>query len=111
MRRSRLLLLTLLPGYGLMTLSLTYSTPFLVNALQMLGYSMPGEVPYGSANTAIAMSNLPAFVVHLVVFTAGLEITIFAWVAVNLAFWLPVAHLIDNVLEKRRRRAARAGGP
>ena len=91
MRRSRLILLTLLPAYGLLTLPLTDVIP--------------------QASAVLLMSN-PAVVMIMFLldaFRVDLRLTPLILVASNLAFWLPVAHLVDAVLERARRRRAGRG--
>ena len=64
---------------------------------------------------AAVFANPTMFVVTIAVplFRAGPELAGVIIIVSNLAFWLPVAHLIDRVLEKRRRgsRSSASGRP
>ena len=114
MRNSRLLLLTLLPAYGALSLPLADAVP---QASAVLAYSNVGVAlimffmlyPHAAWWAASAISN--PWLVSLVgeLRFGGMYPALFAtsYVAANLAFWLPVAHLVDVRLEKARRRRAR----
>lgn len=104
MRRSRLLLLVLLPAYGLLSLPLIAVVREVAAALAI---PQPGMVPEVAA--ALVFSNLVVFfiVIYMNLLRLDPDVTILAFVASNLAFWLPIAHLVDMGLEKIRRRRAR----
>ena len=95
MRLSRLLLLTLFPAYGLLSIPSAHVVP--------------------PAETVLLLSNIVVFVIMLLIGELrlvggiGLVIDVVSYVAANLAFWLPVAHLVDAVLERARRRRAGRG--
>ena len=90
MRRSRFLLLTLLPAYGL--LSLPAASVF----------------SHVEAAQALLYSNIAALsvVLSLGLFRVDMPIIMAAFAVSNMAFWLPVAHLIDGRLQRYRRRRA-----
>ena len=87
MRRSRFLLLTLLPAYGLLSLPAASMVP---EAAQVLMYS----------NIAVT-----SVVFSLDLLRVDMPIIMAAFAVSNMAFWLPVAHLADRLLQRRRRRA------
>ena len=98
MRRSRFMLLLLLPVYGTV-MSLTLSVPF-VSELDtptwwVLALSNPITIVIMFSILLLRASEAPAYIIMIVS---------------NLAFWLPVAHLTDVLLEKARRRRARRRG-
>ena len=85
MRRSRFLLLTLLPAYGLLSLPAA------------------GMIP--EAAHVLMSSNIAALFIplSLSLFRVDTPIVMAAWAVSNMAFWLPVAHLADRLLQRRRR--------
>ena len=93
MRGSRLLLLALLPAYGMLTLPLSDVIP--------------------QASPVLLYPNVVAIAILLTIgelrFDGGMPLTVFiaSFVAAHLAFWLPAAHLADVVLERARKRRAR----
>lgn len=97
MRRSRLLLLMLLPAYGLFSSFLS-----IVN---FPGMDLAGVY-------ALLLSNPMIFVILISVplLRADEDTAYMILIVSNLAFWLPVAHLTDVLLEKVRRRRARRRG-
>ena len=88
MRRSRFLLLTLLPAYGLLSIPAIGVVP---EAAQVLMYS-------NIAALSVVFS-LNLLRVDTPIVMAALAVS-------NMAFWLPVAHLIDGRLQRYRRRPA-----
>ena len=90
MRLSRLLLLALLPAYGLLSLPAA------------------GMVPHAGAAQALLSSNIAvvSVVFSLDLFRVDMPIMMAAFAVSNMAFWLPVAHLIDGRLQRYRRRRA-----
>ena len=104
MMRSRLLPLVLLPAYGLLSFPLAGAVREVGAALAVV---QPGVV--SEVEAALLLSN-PAvlfIVLSLNLLRFDPDVTILAYVASNLAFWLPVARLADVRLEKIRRRRAR----
>ena len=96
MRRSRLLLLVLLPAYGMLStyilsLPLEIDTP----TWQVLALLNPITVVFMFSSLLLRASEAAAYIIMIVT---------------HLAFWLPVAHLTDVLLEKVRRRRARRRG-
>ena len=90
LRRSRFLLLTLLPAYGLLSIPAANVVPH-TEAAQVLSYS----------NIAVVLIEF-----SINTFRVDPPIIIAAFAVSNLAFWLPVAHLIDGRLQRYRRRRA-----
>ena len=84
MRRSRLLLLTLLP------------TGWALSMLATLNFELHPVAVFANP-TFVAVS------IAALLFRASPELEGVIIIVFNFAFWLPVAHLIDRVLEKRRR--------
>ena len=84
-------MLVLLPAYGMVSFPLTDVVP--------------------QASTVLIYSNvvvvLIMFLMGEIRFDGGILYGVTSYVAANLAFWLPVAHLVDVRLEKARRRRAR----
>lgn len=96
MRRSRLLLLVLLPVYGvLLSFTLHFSSDLDTLTWQVLALANP-MIIVSSISTLLLRTN------------GGIGYVIV--VVLNVAFWLPVAHLTDALLEKVRRRRARRHG-
>ena len=94
MRRSRLLLLLLLPTYGLLSIPLISVVPYAATVLAM------------SNIVTITMLFMISFLHADGLITGMLFVFLFptALVVFNLAFWLPAAHLTDVMLERARRR-------
>jgi len=94
MRRSRLLLLLLLPAYGLLSIPLIGVVPYAATVLAMsniVTITMPFMISFLHADGLITGM--------LFDFLVPITIVVF-----SLAFWLPAAHLIDVMLERARRR-------
>ena len=91
-------MLVLLPAYG-MVMSLTLSVPFVFEldtpTWWVLALLNPITVVIVILVPLLRASEDPAYIILIVS---------------NLAFWLPVAHLMDVLLEKARRRRARRRG-
>ena len=97
MRRSRLLLLMLLPAYGLFS--------SFMSIVNFPGLDLAGVYALILSNPTIVVS-----VISSLLLRADENTTYTIVIVSNLAFWLLVAHLADVLLEKARRRRARRRG-
>ena len=97
MRRSRLLLLMLLPAYGLFS--------SFMSIVNFPGLDLAGVYALILSNPTIVVS-----VISSLLLRADENTTYTIVIVSNLAFWLPVAHLADVLLEQARRRRARRRG-
>ena len=104
MRRSRAVLLAALPAYGMLALPLPQTV---LDAAPRADAPEPVIALTSALFSALFLSNLA---VNFFMFPISdmlrphWSIVVASYVALNLAFWLPLAHLADARLEMRRTR-------
>ena len=99
MRRLRLLLLVLLPAHGMVSLPLIIAVPQTAIVLA------PSNIVFIMFVFFIGFLYADGIITSMLLdFIMPIIIIVF-----NLAFWLPVAHLVDVALERARRRRAGRG--